>query len=142
MRVIPSVDRMIVSSRWPQEEYGSWSEEMSCSVIGVRHDEHGEGGIEDAYLIADGSTEAHVLAVTYADGDSFGSATGKLAIIHVFGDRQRAEAALAGYEASPTGESFTFEDDFGRSISMSDPAGCDSVFSSRSDVSITTLPIL
>lgn len=120
--------------------YTKWSQAHDSSIVNVMRGRDPSGD-EDSFLIEGDATEAHVLSVTFESGDSFGGSKGQIGVIHVFGNMARAEAAKAIYEASKEQSNFMFEDDFGRSVRMSDPAGCGEVYVIRESVDITSYPL-
>jgi len=120
--------------------YTEWSQAHESSIADVVRGRDPSGN-EDSFLIEGDATQAHVLSVTFTSGDSFGGSSGQIGVIHVFGSMARAEAAKAIYEASKEQSNIMFEDDFGRSVRMSDPAGSGEVYVIRESVDITSYPL-
>lgn len=140
--VTPVIDSRCVSESREPGKYANWSKSNDSTVKGVvKGRVESPYSDEDAFLIDGTATEAHILSVTYENGDSFGTESGQISVIHVFGNMERAEAAKAVYETTPVGKWFEFEDDFGRVVRMGDPADGGSVCAIRERVDISTYPI-
>ena len=125
MRVIVKTSRQCTHSYHSGEQYGDWSESYSSSVESVRIADKDDdcGYNEDGYLIADGSTDAHVISVTYSSGDSFGSSSGNIDVLAVFGNRAKAEACLQILKEKIKDDySIPVTDDFDREIKVYNPA--------------------
>lgn len=123
MRVIVDYQERCTHSEREPVQFGSWEETYDFDLLGVRvadEDEPTRYG-QEGYLLPDGSTEAHVVWMQYSDGDSFGRAEGKGAIIGVWADRKLAEAALKTVHEKKDDFSIQVTDDFGREITLSNP---------------------
>lgn len=103
------------------EQYGSWSEDYDFYVdsVNVVKDDYNSAYDEDVFVISDDATNAYVIVMRYSTGDSFGQADGKGEVIHAFGNREVAQAALDVIEKQKDEWTFTFKDDFDREISYS-----------------------
>ncbi len=105
------------------EQWGSWTASYSFSIDGVKEvgDDYQTSYGEDVYLVADGSTVIHVIYMRYGDGDSFGHADGRGDVLHAFGNREKAEAALKSLQAHKDDFSVKVMDDLDREVSMWNP---------------------
>lgn len=139
-RIVVEFQRELVSSRQPDREFGSWSRDWECSLSSVTRTDRDSSGDEEAFLIGPGST-AHVLIVRYDDGDSYGSETGLIDVVHAFSDPVAAEAAKTLYEANRKFESIVFEDDFGRRITMPLSTCHNSYFEAIRSIEIVSMEI-
>lgn len=139
-RVVVVFDRSLEHESRSGKEYGSWSERWSCSITAVKATDEEPDHEDDVFLIGPGDT-AYVIAVKCSQGDSYGTADGKLECVHAFADKQAAQAAHDIYAASEQGRSFTFKDDFGREIRMGDPAVSSTIFDTREEVEILEMAI-
>jgi hypothetical protein len=140
-RVVVEFERSLVESHEAEREHTSWSRTWECSVTAVRltDDEPSEG--DDAFLIGPGDV-AHVLVVGYDDGDSYGSETGLLDVVHAFSDLGAAQAAKALYEACTGFEAISFKDDFGREVTMPLSASHNGHFEFRTSIEILSMEII
>lgn len=139
-RVVVEFNRELVSSKHSGREYGSWSRKWECSLSSVTRTDRDASGDDDAFLIGPGSM-AHVLIVRYDDGDSYGSETGLIDVIHAFSDLRAAEAAKTLYEANKEFEGIVFEDDFGRCITMPLSTSHNSYFETIRSIGIVSMEI-
>lgn len=106
------------------EEYGSWSRDNDYTVEGVVLDAKlrwGCDAIQIAPAVVEGD-EVWVLYVTYCTGDSFGSDCGQGEIIWVFTNKDVADVALRKIDANQTASVFSFEDEDGEVLHLSNPA--------------------
>lgn len=122
MRVIVKSSEYLEYSEEAEEQYGSWSQSWDFNVERVfkADDKYKAAYDEDGYLIQDGD-KAYVIVMRYDTGDSFGSASGKGIVIHVFGNKEVAQAALKALEDNQDSDSINVLDDFGREIKLSNP---------------------
>lgn len=119
MRIVVRSSEICTYSEHDGELYGSWSEDYDFSIdrVSVVKEDYKPSYNEDAYQIADDATNAYVIVMRYSTGDSFGQADGKGEVIHAFGNREIAQAALEIINTQQDEWSFTFKDDFGREVS-------------------------
>ncbi len=103
----------------PTERYGSWFKDSSSEIDKVILDDGETDWNAETFVIAAGSTKAHVVYMIYNTGDSFGRATGEIDVMHAFGSREKAEELAAHIRANENEYSINFTDDFGRDISIS-----------------------
>lgn len=80
-----------------EEDYADWHEEYSFEIVSVslttQHINYDEDKFTVNFTCVEGDP-VYVLYMTYSDGDSFGSATGKGQIIWVFKNEELALSAL------------------------------------------------
>lgn len=106
------------------EQYGSWSRDNDFTVEGVMLDTKlrwGYDAIQIAPAVVPGD-EVWVLWVTYSTGDSFGSDRGQGEIIWVFTDKDVADKALKKLDANQKSSVFSFEDEDGEVLHITNPA--------------------
>lgn len=115
-----------VHSERGEGSYADWARDNEFSIDGVTLDKSHRWNY-DAIQIAPAVVEGDrvwVLWLTYRDGDSFGSETGKGEIMWVFTDAVVADKALQKMEKLDTKHVsvFDFEDEDGEMIHLSNPA--------------------
>lgn len=122
MRVVVGASEYLTYSESAQEEYGSWTEDWDFSVDKVfkADEDYKTHYSEDGYLVQDGD-KAYVITMRYDTGDSFGNASGRGTVIHVFGSKDVAQAAFKALEDNQDCDTIKVTDDFGREINMSNP---------------------
>lgn len=106
--------------------HADWSKTNEFSIDGVTLDKSHRwnyDAIQIAPAVVDGD-EVWVLWLTYRDGDSFGTETGKGEILWVFTDAEVADKALQKMNALDTKHVsvFAFEDEDGETIHLGNPA--------------------
>lgn len=125
MEVSVKTYRRTVSYDRDPEPYGDWHEELDSGIDSVtlrskstRHDWDLE---EEVFDILDGSTQCHVVAVFYSDGDSFGRCDGKMEVVWAFGDAARARECLRAYRKAIDEDTYSvvFLDDHGNEVKQS-----------------------
>lgn len=115
-----------VESERGEGRYADWSRTNEFTIEGVTLDTKHRWGY-DAIQIAPAVVEGDrvwVLWLTYRDGDSFGSETGKGEVMWVFTDAHVADKALQKMQALDTKHVsvFDFEDEDGETIHLGNPA--------------------
>lgn len=133
IRICVESESMCVGSYYDSDSdsdpYGSWSESYSSSVTKVfMVDESFEAhkGLKfrtnrDVFLIPEGHDVVYVVSLLYSSGDSFGQSSGNIEVIHCTVDEQRAND-LAQLIEKDNPNQIQFVDDFGRSITLCNPA--------------------
>lgn len=139
-RVVVEFSRELASSRHSEREFGPWSRNWDCSLSTVRRTDDSPTEDGEAFLIGPGTT-AHVLVIRYDDGDSYGSETGLIDVVHAFSDLGKAEAAKNLCEANTKFESIVFEDDFERSITTPLSSSHNSYFETITSIEIVSMEI-
>lgn len=123
MRVYVTYDEICTHNERSPEQYGDWSESYDSRVTGayqIDEDERAPYGSE-TFVVPDDTTDVYVVYMIYRTGDSFGSADGKIDIIHCTASEESADK-LAKYITENSDEySIKFTDDFGREISLYNP---------------------
>lgn len=122
MRIVVRSSEICTHSESEDRDWGwSWSKDYDFSIDRVRvvKEDYKPSYDEDGYQIADDATNAYVIVMRYSTGDSFGHADGRGEVIHAFGNREIAQAALEVIKTQEDEWSFVFKDDFGREISYS-----------------------
>jgi len=139
-RVVVEVERDLVHSKSAKKQFGSWSKRWDCSVSAVRLTDETPDEENDAFLVGPGK-EVHVLILRYSDGDSYGRESGMLDVIHAFADAALADRAKEIFATAEKFEPMTFEDDFGRAITMPACSTSNSYFESHQDIEVVTMEI-
>lgn len=139
-RVVVEVERDLVHSKSAKKQFGSWSKRWDCSVSKVRLTDETPDEDDDAFLIGPGG-RAHVLILKYSDGDSYGRESGMLDVIHAFADPVAAETARELFASTRKFDPVTFEDDFGRRITMPACSTSNSYFESHEVIEVVTMKI-
>lgn len=115
-----------VNSYRGEGSYADWSTTNDFTVEGVTLDNKHRWGY-DAIQIAQNvkvGDRVWVLWMTYSDGDSFGSASGKGEVLWVFTDPVVGDNALQKLQALDTRHAtmFDFEDEDGETLHLANPA--------------------
>ena len=123
VRVVVHASETCTDSERSGDRYGSWSESYDFDIRAVYAvgPNYTTSYGEEVFLVPQGTKLVHVLTMTYDDGDSFGNATGKGVVLGAFADARRAVAAEQALKKNPKSHTITVLDDFGRSISISNP---------------------
>jgi hypothetical protein len=123
MRVIVDTHQSCDYHHRGEGQFADWEERYSFSVIGARLADEDErtGSSSEGYKLPEGSSQAHVIWMSYDTGDSFGRAHGHGCILAVFADRKLAEKTLAEIEERCDDYSIEYTDDFGRRIKLHNP---------------------
>lgn len=138
MRILVTYEEQCVYNEREPEQYGSWSEDYSSSIVGVckAAEDTRSGYDSDVYVIADGSTHAYVVYFIYSTGDSFGCADGRIDVVLCTGSETVAWQVVEQIKKNPDTETIKFDDEFGRSISISNVGA--GYFESISSVVVVT----
>lgn len=123
MRVIIDYNLSLDNSYHDGKQFGDWRDDYSFEIVCARKaadDEPTPYGSE-GFIIPDEFEEVHVLWIRYSDGDSFGRAEGKGAIVGAFGDIGVANEAMKRLRAQEDDYTIEVKDDLGRQISMHNP---------------------
>ncbi len=124
MRVCVSYNEICTHSEYEGGHYGSWSESYSSSIerVYVLGDNEKAPYHSDVFLLPDEAEKAYVVYMIYDTGDSFGNADGRIAIIHCATCKISVNMIAKAIRENPEMYSFKFTDDFGREISLYNPA--------------------
>lgn len=136
LRVVVSSEERCTDSYHSGEQYGDWREDYRFSITGAKvvDEKYKTSYEEDGFRIPAGCTQVYILYVTYDTGDSFGQAFGRGEVLHAFGSREVAQAALDALNANKNEFSVKVKDDFGREIFISNPGA--GYFESIDDVDL------
>jgi len=136
MQLYVQYDSFCIDSEEAEEQYGSWWESWQFTVGKVYASDKGLSQMEvfAPKFEFEVNDKVYVLWMTFGDGDSFGSASGKGEVLWVFKNEQIAkEAQLRVMHACrfgrgvPRGDGplnqLSFRADDGSFVQMSNPAG-------------------
>lgn len=103
------------------EQYGSWSEQYSSSITGVRvvGDDERRSYHSEVFTVPEGTDKVYVVYMIYSTGDSFGRSEGNIDIIHCTASEDAAHALADKITKNADEYSIEFVDDFDRPIKIS-----------------------
>lgn len=95
--------------------------------------------MSEVFLIPEDANTVFVVYMKYSDGNSFGSADGKIDILHCCANETAAHDLAKSMQENMGKFSFEIIDDFGREISVSNPASdyfssCEELVVERFDI--------
>jgi len=103
-----------------EAEYDEWWDRYDSQITGVFQIGHDDTVpyYSETFLIPDGASEVYVVYMIYDEGDSFGSAYGKIDILHTTISEFEANKLVTKIDSDHEQYTIKFSDDFGREISI------------------------
>lgn len=120
IKVCVEYEETCIHSEEEGGSYGSWSEDYSSSVTGayIIGDDEKAAYASETFIVPDGTDTVYVVYMIYRTGNSFGSADGKIDILHCTASSDAAHKLASIVTSNPHSGMIKFTDDFGRDISI------------------------